>query len=138
MIYLYASMLLGWDPKYTVLSMDIPTPSGISTMPLTTLVPLNPTATASSVSGYQQPEGVYVRQFGACYISQVSVGPCAAVVNADTVTHNYPAILSGYHHTATVTGSGIVHEFGDTGAVTATGAAPATTMPSMSAQIVFN
>lgn len=137
-LYLYASMLLGFDPNYTVLSMDISTPSGMAMTPLALLVPLEPTVTAATVSGYAQPEGVYVRQFGACFIAQAQAGPCAVVVNADTASHKFPAVLAGYHHTVNVSGSGIVREFGDNGAVAANGAAPPSTIGAMTATIVFN
>lgn len=137
-IYLYASMLLGFDPSYVSLYTDnMNAPSGVDISPLVSLVPMQPTATASDVSQYLSSEGNYVRQFGQCYVKQVSVGPCAVAVNSDSSSHPFPSSLAQYHHAATFSGAGIITEFGDNGAVNVNGGTPPSSIPGQQAVIVF-
>lgn len=137
-MYLYGSMLLGFDPNYVSLYTDaMNARSGIDISPLVSLVPMQPTITASNVGQYRSAEGNYVRQFGQCYVKQVAVGPCAVVVNSDSSPHAFPSSLSQYHHTATISGTGIITEFGDNGAISVNGAAPPNTVGSQQAIIIF-
>jgi hypothetical protein len=128
--YTIASFLLAYDPNYAMLEEAFQTPSGFKVMPETGLVPLNPVTTASSVSGYAQPNGTYMRAFSNCYFRGVNQGKCAVVVNPTSFTQSVPT--ASYAHAMVLSGEGVL----DGGSVSFSGGRPST-LPSASGVILF-
>jgi hypothetical protein len=129
--YAYASFLLSYDPAYTMYQDALKTPSGFPVMPETGFVPQNPLTTASSVAGYAQPGGAYMREFGACYYLGQFVAKCAVVVNPNPST-SVPVPTTSYSHSMVLSGYGVL----DGGTVSFTGPA-VTTLGPASAAILF-
>lgn len=130
-LYTYASFLLSYDPHHAVIEESLSGgASGLNVFPEWLLVPMNPSVTASDVSGYLQPSGVYWRTFAACYQSAAPVGPCAVAVNPSrTATVALPA---GYTRALALSGGGV----SDGGTATIMAPAPTSLAPA-SAAIVF-
>lgn len=104
--YVYASLLLSYDPSYAMLQEAFQSSSGFPVMPETGLVALNPTSTASSVAGYQASGGAYFREFGACYYRGSFVANCAVAVNSASVSVPVPS--TSYQHSLVLTGGGVL------------------------------
>lgn len=132
-LYAYASFLLTYDPSTSVYWSEFATTTGLHVMPETGLVTLDPVVSApANVSSLEQSGGTYARQYGKCYYKGSYVGPCAVVVNSDySLSHPFP--YSQYHHTMTLSGSGVL----DGGSVSFSGPAPPSTLPPLEARIVF-
>ena len=130
-MYTYASFLLTYDPKTTVLWEYYKTPSGGHVMPESQLVALDPVKKIDRVAQLHLNEGLYVREYRRCYIAARPVGPCAAVVNPDDDTH--PLHLPRYHRTLRMTGSGIY----DGGSISIVNVPPPAELPSRGAAILF-
>jgi hypothetical protein len=97
-IYAYAAWLLTYDPMYSVYETDVPMSDGEALYPETLLVPAQPRATATEIGQLRQG-GVFVREFAACAIAAVPIGPCAAVVNSSAgATAAVPALSTAYGH----------------------------------------
>jgi hypothetical protein len=134
-IYQYASFLLTYDPASSIISEKFATPSDISVFPEQTLVALDPLI--------QSPQGVdelkistwmYGRQYAACYVWGVSIGACAAVVNADNRSKAHPFPWPGvYSRTLVLHGAGIL----DGGSMSVNGPAPSTVVSGASAIIAI-
>ncbi len=121
-LFTLASFLLSYDPNHAVLGEEYATPSGLHVFPESQLVALNPVVSApSDVSYLRTSTGVYARQYNACYLKGQLVGACVVAVD-----RSGPAAFpySGYTHTLTISGSGIL----DGGTVSASGPAPPSTM----------
>ncbi len=133
--YMTASFLMTYDLQTSVLSEKFPTASNFDEEPESQLVATNPVVpTPGDISGLQVSSKVYGREYGACYISGVSVGSCAVVVNADSSTHAHPFPYAlKYQHTLSLTGGGIL----DGGTATALGPPPSATIPGNDAVIAF-
>ncbi len=134
-IYLVASFLLTYDLGTSVLSEKYPVPSGFDEEPESELVVTNPVIpTPSDISGLQISSNVFGREYGACYVAGVSVGPCGIAVNADRpgATHQFPW-GSKYQNTMVLSGGGIL----DGGTIATNGPAPASTIPGDDAVIAF-
>lgn len=129
--YAYASFLLSYDPSYAMYQDALKSPSGFPVMPETGLVPENPLTTASSVSGYAQPGGAYMREFAACYYLGQFVGNCAVVVNSSP-TSSVPVPTTSYSHSMVLSGYGVL----DGGTVNFSGPQVSTLAPA-SAAILF-
>ncbi len=128
----YASFMLTYDPATSVLWEEFSTPSGFPVEPESKLVMLAPkVATPASVSGLLTSTGAYGREYGACYVWGSPVGPCAVVVNPDSVAHALP--YSGYGHTLALSGSGVL----DGGSLSTSGGAPSGTVPALSGEVLF-
>lgn len=126
--YIYASFLLTYSAPSSVLWDTFTTPSGLHVFPETQLVPANPLVSApATVSGLLSSTGVYVREYGVCYVNGASVGRCAAVVNSDpTNAHTMPTLSGQYGHTMSLSGYGVL----DAGTISTNGpAAPSTLSP---------
>lgn len=121
-LFTLASFLLTYDPNYAVLGEEYGTPSGLHVFPESQLVAMNPVVSEpSDISGLRTSTGVYGRQYGACYLKGKLVGACAVVVDRDGA-EKFP--YSGYTHTLTLSGNGIL----DGGTASASGPAPPSSM----------
>lgn len=121
-LFTLASFLLSYDPNHAVLGEEYATPSGLHVFPESQLVALNPVvSTPSDVSSLRTSTGVYARQYNTCYLKGQLVGACVVAVD-----RSGPAAFpySGYTHTLTISGNGIL----DGGTVSASGPAPPSTM----------
>lgn len=104
-MYAYASFLLTYDPRTTVLWEYYKTPTGGHVMPESQLVAWNPVKNVTRVAQLRARGGAYVREYRKCYLGGRYVGPCAAAVNPDAVSHELR--LRGYRRTLVLQGSGI-------------------------------
>lgn len=104
-MYTYASFLLTYDPRTTVLWEYYATPTGGHVMPESQLVALDPVKRVTRVAQLRTRTGAYVREYRTCYIAGRFVGACAAAVNPDKSEHDLS--LHGYHRTLVLQGSGI-------------------------------
>lgn len=104
--YVYASVLLAYDPAYAMLQEAFQSASGFPVMPETGLVAIHPLTTATDVSGYLAAGGSYFRQFGACYYRGAFVANCAVVVNP--TAGSVPVPTTSYTHSLTLTGGGVL------------------------------
>jgi Hypothetical glycosyl hydrolase family 15 len=132
-VYAYASFLLAYNPSTSIYRTEYATTSGLHVMPETGLVALSPTTSApSSISSLLTTGGAYARQYGACYLRGSYVGPCAVAVNPNvSASARFP--FTTYHHTMTISGSGVV----DGGTVSVDGPAPPGSLAPLEARIVF-
>ncbi len=97
-LYAYAAFLLSYDPRWSVFAMAEPQADGFALYPESEFVPLAPRATARSIEELRR-DGVYAREFAECAIAGVSVGPCAAVVNASpAASAKLPRLAAPYAH----------------------------------------
>lgn len=105
-MYTYASFLLTYDPRTSVLWEYYKTPSGGHVMPESRLVAMNPVKkNITSVEQLRTPEGLYMRAYRQCYIAGRSAGACVAIVNPDDDSHALS--LPGYRRTLALQGSGV-------------------------------
>ncbi|HZT12899.1 MAG TPA: hypothetical protein VFA29_08850 [Candidatus Baltobacteraceae bacterium] len=104
--YTFASFLMTYDPSLAMFEEALATPHQFPVMPETGLVPLHPVTTQSSIAGYRQSSGVYMREFADCYYRGSAIGKCAVALNADGSAESVPS--QGYAHTLTISGSGIL------------------------------
>jgi hypothetical protein len=98
-VYGMASWWITYNEQYSVIApyTSYPLRDGYTVVPEYDIVPTRPLATATTdVSAMRAPGGAYVREFGACYQAGVSIGPCAAVVNASTSSEPLPALSGRY------------------------------------------
>ncbi|MGB6985790.1 MAG: hypothetical protein WBD74_07455 [Candidatus Aquilonibacter sp.] len=131
--YSYASFLLTYDPRTSVLWEYYKTPTGAHVMPESQLVALNPvTGDVHDIAQLRQAKGSYVREYRTCYLAARSVGPCAAAVNSDAVSA-HPVSLPGYSRTLVLSGSGVF----DGGAVRITNQPPPAQLAPLQATIAF-
>jgi hypothetical protein len=97
-LYAYAAWLLTYDPVYSVYEMDVPMSDNEALYPESQLVPTQPRATATDVAQLRSG-GAYVREFAACGIAGVAIGPCATVVNASqSASAAVPSLAIAYGH----------------------------------------
>ena len=131
--YAYASFMLTFNQATSVLWEYFKTASGYHVEPESQLVPTTPlVATVSDISTLHVSGGTYVREYAHCYIAARSVGPCAAIVNADLVAHPY-TLGTKYGHTIVLSGGGIL----DGGTIATNGAAPPSSVPAHTGVIAF-
>ncbi|MGH7661986.1 MAG: hypothetical protein ACRENA_13870 [Vulcanimicrobiaceae bacterium] len=124
--YIYASFLLSYSPTSSVLWEYFSTPSGLHVFPETKIVPTSPLLQAPSSVSSLQSGGVYVREYGACYLAGTTIGRCAAVVNSSaSSSYGMPSLQQSYSHTMAISGSGTL----DGGSVSASGPAPPSSLP---------
>ena len=132
-MYALASFLLTYDPSTSVIWEEFATATGFHAMPEQALVPLDPIAAQpTSVTSLAMSGGAYGREYQHCYIAGKFVSSCAVAVNpnpAATATFPFPQ----YTHTLVLNGSGVL----DGGSIATNGAAAPTTMPALSAYVVF-
>jgi len=98
--YAYASWLLTYDPLYSIVFNQIPMADAHETYPEHGLAVFSPlqTATSNNITTLRRTTGAYVREFAFCYVQKVAIGPCAAVVNPDSVAHSIGALSNVYLH----------------------------------------
>ncbi|MFN2448962.1 MAG: putative glycoside hydrolase, partial [Candidatus Baltobacteraceae bacterium] len=104
-LYTYASFLLTYDPKTSVLWEYYQTPTHAHVMPETQLVPLQPRQRIHAVSALRVAGGLYIREYSKCYIAGKYAGGCVAAVNPDDDTRSFR--LRGYRRTLVLRGSGV-------------------------------
>lgn len=104
--YVYASLLLSYDPSYVMLQEAFQSGTGFPVMPEAGLVALNPLTTATSVAGYQAAGGAYFREFGACYYQGNFVANCAVAINPGSGTVPVPS--TSYSHSLVLSGGGVL------------------------------
>ena len=133
--YIYASFLLTYSQTSSVLWETFTTPSELHVFPETKVVPTEPLVAApSSVSSLQISGGVYVREYGACYLAGSSVGRCAVVVNpSSTTSYSLPSLSTTYDHTMSISGNGSL----DGGSVSASGAKASSTVAPETGEVLF-
>ncbi len=108
-LYTIASFLMTYNPSYSMLWETYATPSGLSIMPESQLVPADPVvAPPSRVESLRASGGAYVREYRQCYYAGRAIGPCAMVVNNERLTLGAPRLALGYHHTMTLRGDGVL------------------------------
>ena len=129
-LYTYASFLLTYDLKTSVLWEYYQTPTHAHVMPETQLVPLKPVRRINNVAQLRYRGGLYVREYRKCYIASRYAGACVAAVNPDDDPHDFN--LRGYKRTLVLHGSGVF----DGGTVSADGPRPGSVAPH-SAVIAF-
>ncbi|HXW76408.1 MAG TPA: hypothetical protein VEJ20_03270 [Candidatus Eremiobacteraceae bacterium] len=133
-LYQYASFLLTYRRHTSVYSTSFATADLFNELPETELVPTDPVqAYPSTVSALLQTSGVYGRQFSACYIAGVLVGPCAVAINESTnasLPFPWPGV---YPHTIALSGADIPAG----GTISALGPAPPSQVPSLSGVIAI-
>jgi hypothetical protein len=133
-LYQYASFLLTYHRLTSVLGESFTTHDLFSELPESKLVATDSVLPyPSDVSQLVQTGGVYGRQWRACYIAGVAVGPCAAVVNESTNASEPFPWPTLYHHTLALSGEDIVAG----GTVSAEGPSPAAEVAPLSGEIVF-
>lgn len=80
-LYALASWWLTYDPQYSVAAPIVPAADGNAVFAEFDIVPSRPKRTAGADIGALAKNGVYIREFGACYQDGVAIGGCAAIVN---------------------------------------------------------
>jgi len=132
-IYTYASYLLTYNVGTSVLWEYFGTPSGFHVQPEAALVATAPVIPSPrDISGLQRSSGVYAREYGACYVYGVAVGPCASVVNSDSQNaRSFP--FTKYHHTLYLGGGGAL----DGGTLSVRGYAPPASLQPLGSVIAF-
>lgn len=106
-LYTYASFLLTYDPRTSVLWQYYKTPSGGHVMPESQVVALDPVRrTARTIDDLKTSSGVYVRAYKRCFLAGRPVGPCAAAVNSDAAA-SHSLSLSSYRRSLALHGSGV-------------------------------
>ncbi len=118
-LYNIASFLMTYVPSRSMLWETYYTPSRVHVMPESQLIPTSPIE-SNNITYLRRSSGVYMRQYRACYYAGRSIGPCAMVVNSDSVTHSRPSFSYAFRHTMALHGYGIL----DGGTATFNGSAP--------------
>src|SRR5579863_3699787 len=136
-MYFYASFLLTYDHYTDMVKTNFGTPSDLHVMPEAQLIPTDPLVRVpSDISGLLLSTGVYGREWHACFLAHVFVGPCALVVNPNNPKNSAPLAFPWpykYHHTLLVSGEGVY----DGGMASVDGPAPPATVPGGTGLIVF-
>jgi hypothetical protein len=113
-LYDLGSYLLVYDPTYTIIAGEFPSPSPNPSPDYNyaehSLVPESPlqSATNLSVDSLATTNGVYVREFDHCFLGGTYNGPCAVLVNPTTGAITLPnplPVLYVYHHAMQLTSS---------------------------------
>jgi hypothetical protein len=135
-IYQYASFLLTYNPATSIMSEKFATPSNVGVFPEETFVALEPLIQSPySIDDLKISKWTYGRQYAACYVWGVSIGACAAVVNADNKAKSHPFPWPGvYAHTLVLHGAGIF----DGGSMSVNGPPPHALVSGASAVIAIN
>jgi hypothetical protein len=127
-MFVYASFLLTYDPN-SIFQEWLQTVSNFKVMPETGIVPTEPLVTAPATVSALLRNGVYVREFAACYYRGSLVGKCAIVVNPSAAS---VSLSLGYMHSVVLQGSDAL----DGGTVQFAGPA-VTQLAPLSASILF-
>jgi hypothetical protein len=131
--YVYASFLLTYDLKTSVLWEYYKTASGGHVMPESELVALRPvTSNVRTIEQLRNRDGVYTREYRECFIAGQPQGPCVAAVNPDPAAA-HPLQLGGFRRTLELHGSGIF----DGGSVHVSSQAPPRSLGPLQAVIAF-
>ena len=132
--YAYASLLLSYKPDQVILWENFATTSGLHVMPETSLIALQPVVPAPlDVSRLRINNGVYGREYRACYLATRYVAPCAVVVNPDLTTAYPWPYGNKYRHTLRLRGGGVI----EGGTATADGPAPPAVVKPLGSAIAF-
>jgi Hypothetical glycosyl hydrolase family 15 len=105
-MYVFASYLLTYDPRTTVLWEYYGTPTRAHVMPEVQFVPFDPVKPdVRTIDDLRTSSGVYAREYHNCYFSGSRAGKCIVVVNPDDSDHSIQ--LRGYTKVLAISGSGI-------------------------------
>jgi hypothetical protein len=132
-VYAYASLMLTFSLPSTGYFTTWKTNDStqVEIYPETAIVPVNPLVQAPSDISALKVSGVYVREYEDCFYSGVDQGPCAFVVNPTTGSQTVPTLSEPYTNTVALSGGGTL----EGGSLSFAGPAPASTLPSGTAQI---
>lgn len=133
--YHFATMMLEYDPAYTVYESAFAVgASNLRVEPESDVVMLNPyKQTINLATDLLKPGGAYARRYKDCYLNGTDLGQCAAVVNPTKVPVPFPFAWVHYQHTMLLTGSGIY----DGATVSNLGPAPVATVGPYSGEVAF-
>jgi hypothetical protein len=96
--YWLSSWWLTYDPTYSVAGELMSSNSDVYVFAEQELVPTSPLQTATSaITQLKRTNGVYAREFAACYLAGANIGACAAVVNPTSSTLSIPSLSKAYH-----------------------------------------
>jgi len=123
--YAEASFLLTYDIHTSMVRSQFLSPSWFNVGPEAELVALDPVVrTPQTIDALRASGGAYGREYRACYVAAVPVGPCAAVVNSSASgAKAFP--FAGYRRTMVLQGAGIL----DGGTISTNGPAPGSLAP---------
>lgn len=107
--YIFASLLLTFDPERSVLAEQVETPSGVPVEPEAAFVPLDPVvAQPRTIAGLRTATGVYGREYRACYVRGKPIGACAIVVNPNPILPLPFPWRGAYSRTLQISGRGVI------------------------------
>lgn len=130
--YTYASFLLAYDLRYSVLQEALRSArSGVPVYPESRLVALDPRQSSGADIDALRRGTAYAREFARCYLARVPLGPCAVAVNPSG-TADVPMPLAGYHHALALTGGSIA----DGGSAAFTAPVPVRLAPATGAIVI--
>ena len=133
-LYVYASYILTYDPKYSIFSEMYATPSHLTVYPEIFLVPhfaYNPVV--HNINEMAQPGGTYAREFAQCHFRGVNVGGCAFIVNPSLTKHAAFPFPGKYKSTVLLSGYGVLDE----GSISIDGPAPPDKLAPLSAVVAI-
>ncbi|MBV9270482.1 MAG: hypothetical protein JO165_05265, partial [Candidatus Eremiobacteraeota bacterium] len=105
-IYVYASYLLTYDPRTSVLWEYYMSPTRAHVMPEVQFVPFDPVKPdVKTIDDLKNRDGVYVREYRHCYLNGQPQDKCIVAVNSDNSDHHID--LRGYSRGLTLSGGGI-------------------------------
>src|SRR5579862_7598168 len=107
-LYTLASWWLTYDPRYSVAAPIAPAADGTTIFPEFEIVPQQPRQTARGSITALARGSVYVREFGACFQSGVSIGRCAAIVNPSLRAVSIPTLGASYSRMLALSGGGVL------------------------------
>jgi len=112
-LYTFASFMLAWDPQYSIYQTAYKpeNPGQLHVTPETGIVANEPLHPIETVDQLRDPGGTYVREYRQCFYRSAPIGPCAFVVNSDSVPHARPHLSLDYRNAVSVHG-GMVLEGG--------------------------
>jgi len=135
-MYMYASFLMTYDPNTSIISEQFAT-QGAALMvdPESGFVALDPLVPEpSAITALESSSWTFGRQYADCYLFGRPVGPCAAVVNADSSKFAHPFPWPGVYKHSLVLHGGVITDGGWAGYQ---GPAPPAQVPGASAVIAI-
>ena len=139
-IYSFASIMLVWDPAYTVYEnawYGYSSTTQIHVFPEELITAYNPLvgypSTTAGIGALQDSGGAYFREYSNCYNAGSSIGACAFVVNPSSSSVSAPHLSGTYGHTMVLNSQSDVLSGGT---VSLTGAAVPSTIPGNTAYVL--
>jgi hypothetical protein len=133
-IYHFASFLLTYSPRWSLIEARYRTASRLPVMPEWQLVLVAPIVRhVGTVSDIRFSSGAYGREYARCYWRGISIGSCATAVNPDNRASREDPYAARYRHTLVLRGGGVI----EGGSASVDGPAPPQLLAPLSAVIVF-